>query len=70
MVFCISRPFISTAKKFYELGAEWPMLTFNHVYHFSPDTLIKMIENAGFEIVVADYDQDRILIKIDAIKRT
>lgn len=42
------RTFRIDCKAFKEKGADWNMLRWNHVYHFSTDTLRQMIEKAGF----------------------
>ena len=36
--------------EFYRLKGDWNMLFWNHVYHFSPNTLKDMVKKAGFDI--------------------
>jgi SAM-dependent methyltransferase len=55
-------------RKYDELRSDWKMLGFNHVYHYSPDTLRALIIKAGFDVFSIDYDYEKILIKINAVK--
>lgn len=55
-------------RKFHELGPKWKMLGFNHVYHYSPDTLQALLVKAGFEIISVDFNYETILVKINAIR--
>lgn len=53
---------------FDKLKGNWNMLFWNHVFHFSTETLIKMIEKAGFKIELVSGDYSTILLKIIARK--
>lgn len=55
-------------RKYDELGPKWKMLGFNHVYHYSPDTLQALLEKAGFQISTIDYSYETILVKINAVR--
>jgi SAM-dependent methyltransferase len=56
------------SKPFEIQGADWNMLKWNHVYHFSSETLTRMIENAGFEIAKLDRPKHNGLIGVVALK--
>lgn len=49
-------------------GAKWNMLRWNHVYHFSTDTLTRLIRDCGFEIQLAMAPRERSSITILAHK--
>jgi SAM-dependent methyltransferase len=74
--FRITRPggglFVHTfridCRKFEEKGAAWDMLRWNHVYHFSTQTLTAMITAAGFEPATIIAGPRRNDIKIIAVK--
>ncbi len=53
---------------FDRLKGNWNMLFWNHVFHFSTETLVKMIEKAGFKIELISGDYSTILLKIIARK--
>lgn len=55
-------------RKYDELGPRWKMLGFNHVYHYSPDTLKALLMKAGFEVAMMDYSYETVLVKLCAIK--
>lgn len=55
-------------RAFATYGNNWNMLFWNHVYHFSKETLESMIKQVGFEIIEAQADFNSTLIKIIARK--
>jgi 2-polyprenyl-3-methyl-5-hydroxy-6-metoxy-1,4-benzoquinol methylase len=42
--------FIIDSDPFNKMGPHWNMLHWNHVYHFSTQSLVRMIESAGFTV--------------------
>src|SRR5690606_27226048 len=54
-------------RQFEELGGQWSMLSWNHVYHFSPATLIALMEKAGLRIANATYSHERQGIQVEAV---
>jgi hypothetical protein len=52
-VICV-RTFHIDCRSFDRLGESWNMLFWNHVYHFSTETLTRMMEAAGFRILEVD----------------
>lgn len=57
-------------RAFHKHREKWNYLFWNHVYHFSPITLNKMIEKAGFRILEMKYNYEHFLITViaEAIK--
>ena len=51
-------------RSFDRLREHWNMLFWNHVYHFSGETLIRMMEAAGFSVLEVEGSYDRDLITI------
>ena len=49
-------------------GPQWNMLCWNHVQHFSTQTLSNLIENAGFRIIKVIAPNNRSFLKIIARK--
>jgi 2-polyprenyl-3-methyl-5-hydroxy-6-metoxy-1,4-benzoquinol methylase len=49
---------------FDRLGKEWDMLMWNHCFHFSTDSLSKMVEKAGFEVIEVSVDRDKVMVEI------
>lgn len=60
--------FHTNCSKFEELKKNWNMLFWNHVYHFSDNSLKDMIKKAGFTIIDIKSNFKDILVKIIAKK--
>lgn len=61
--FCID------SDRFEKLREKWDMLMWNHCYHFSSDTLKRLMEDAGFEIVDCHIDTARGMVEICGRKK-
>ncbi len=55
-------------REFDKQKENWYMLFWNHVFHFSKDTLKDMISRAGFKIIHVNSSYENVLIKIIARK--
>lgn len=49
-------------------GAAWSLLGNGHFHYFLPDTLVKMIEAAGFEVVMTEMKQLALVIARKPVK--
>lgn len=50
-------------------GASWNMLFWNHVFHFSTETLKNIIKKAGFEVIAVHTSYNDSIIKVIARKK-
>lgn len=49
--------FVVDTELFRQLGDKWDMLMWNHVYHFSSKSLVRMVKKAGFSDVQFELNQ-------------
>jgi SAM-dependent methyltransferase len=56
--------------KFDELKEKWNMLLWNHVYHFSTQSISNIVKQAGFQIKYLDSDYKKVNIKLIAQKNS
>lgn len=62
------RTFHIDCRTFDRLRGDWNMLFWSHTFHFSTNTLHKMIEKAGFELTWTDADYENDIITLVASK--
>ncbi|MBA3015414.1 MAG: methyltransferase domain-containing protein [Proteobacteria bacterium] len=60
--------FCTDSTPFERLRGRWDMLLWNHTFHFSSQTLVRMITQAGFVIVRTHVEKSRGLVEVFAQK--
>lgn len=58
--------FIVDSDPYNKIGKEWDMLWWNHVYHFSMQSLVRMLEKGGFKVKMIAPNLKKGLVEIIA----